>query len=75
MVERVPVGETVDILQYADDWCKVKWKWFKGYMMTRFLVFDGDVPSVYYTVTIPGLTKEQAETLLMDYPNGHMTAG
>lgn len=75
LVERVPVGETVEILQYGDEWCHIKWKWFKGYMMTRFLVFDGDVPLIYYTVTIPGLTKEQAEELLMDYPNGTMTAG
>lgn len=75
LVERVPVGETVDILEYSADWCRVKWKWFKGYMMTRFLVFDGDVPPIYYTVTIPGLSKEQAEDILIDYPNGTMTAG
>lgn len=75
LVERVPVGETVEILEYGAEWCNVKWKWFKGYMMTRFLVFDGDVPAVYYTVTIPGLSKEDAESILMDYPNGHMTAG
>ena len=75
LVERVPIGETVQILEYGEEWCKVQWKWFKGYMMTRFLVFDGDVPPIYYTVTIPGLSKEDAESILMDYPNGHMTAG
>lgn len=75
LVERVPVGETVDIIEYGEEWCKVKWKWFKGYMMTNFLVFDGDVPPIYYTVTIPGLSKEEAEEILMDYPNGSMIAG
>ena len=75
LVERVPVGETVTILQYGEEWCRIQWKWFKGYMMTRFLVFDGDVPPIYYTVTIPGLSKEDAENLLMDYPSGTMTAG
>lgn len=75
LVERVPIGATVDILDYDEEWCKVQWKHFKGYMMTRFLVFDGDAPPIYYTVTIHGLSKEQAEDLLMDYPNGQMTAG
>lgn len=74
LVERVPVGETVEVLEYNKEWCKVQWKWFKGYMMTCFLVFDGDVPPIYYTVTIPGLSKEDAENLLMDYPNGTMAA-
>ena len=75
LVERVPVGETVEVLQYGDEWCHIKWKWFKGYMMTRFLIFDGDVPPIKYTVTIPGLSKEYAERILMDFPNGTMTAG
>jgi hypothetical protein len=73
LVERVPIGQAVEILDYDEEWCHVKWRWFKGYMMTRFLVFDGDVsPTTYYTVTIKGLTKEQAENILMDYANGQM---
>jgi uncharacterized protein YraI len=73
LVKRVPIGQAVEVLDYDEEWCHVKWRWFKGYMMTRFLVFDGDVsPTTYYTVTINGLTKEQAEDILMDYANGQM---
>lgn len=75
LVERVPIGSTVEILEYGNEWTKCKYKWFKGYMMTRFLIIDGDVPPIYYTVTIPGLTKDQAENLLEEYPSGIMTAG
>lgn len=75
LVERVPVGETVEVLEYGSDWCHIKYKWFKGYMQTRFLVFDGDVPQIYYTITIPGLSKEDAEALKAQYPNGVITAG
>ena len=75
LVERVPVGETVEILEYGAEWCKIKWKWFRGYMKTSFLVFDDDVPDIYYSVTIPGLSKEQAEQIVQQYPRGTITVG
>lgn len=71
LVERVPIGETVNVLEYGGEWCYCKWKWFKGYMMTCFLDFGGTAP-VYYTVIIPGLTFEAAEELCMNYPNAIM---
>ena len=75
LVERIPIGETVDVLQYGDEWCRVKWRWFTGWMKTNFLVFDGDVPPIYYTVTIPGCSKKKAEAILREYPNGTMAVG
>ena len=72
LVERVPVGETVDILDYGEEWCHVKWKWFRGYMMTQFLLFEGQGQC---TVTIPGLTLAQATALIAEYPAGYITAG
>ena len=74
LVERVPIGETVVILQFGDEWCRVQWKWFKGYMQTRFLIFN-EIPAPIYTVTISGLTKEQAEILCSEYPNTELSVG
>lgn len=67
LVERVPIGETVIVIEYGEEWCNVKWKWFTGYMMTKFLIFDGETS--LYKVTVHGLTFDQAESLMMDYPN------
>lgn len=74
LVERVPVGETVEIVEYGADWSRIKWRGKTGYMQTRFLEF-GEAPLIYYTVTIPGLSKEQAEALCAEYPTGVMTVG
>lgn len=74
LVERVPIGETVDILQPGDEWCRVQWNGFKGYMQTRFLIFDV-IPAPVYTVTISGLTKEQAEILCREYSNTELSVG
>lgn len=75
LVERVPIGEEVEVIQYGADWTKIKWRYWTGYMQTRFLVFDGDVPPIYYTVTIPGLSKEQAEAIVAEHPSGVITVG
>ena len=74
LIERVPIGETVDVLEKGDEWSRVKWKWYKGYMKNRFLIFD-DTPQNWYTVTISGLTKEQADGLCSEYPNAEVTVG
>ena len=64
LVERIQIGETVTVLVHGEDWCQIKYKWMAGWMMTRFLLFEDDMPiEEDYTVTIVGLTKEQAEML------------
>jgi hypothetical protein len=74
LIERVPIGETVDVLEKGDEWSRVKWKWYKGYMKNQFLIFE-DTPQNWYTVTISGLTKEQADGLCSEYPNAEVTVG
>ena len=74
LIERVPIGETVDVLEKGDEWSLVKWKWYKGYMKNQFLIFE-DTPQNWYTVTISGLTKEQADGLCSEYPNAEVTVG
>lgn len=72
LVERVPIGETVEVLQNGDEWSEIRWKRNRGYMMTRFLSFGN---AGYCTVTIPGLTMEQANALIAEYPHGYITVG
>lgn len=66
LVERVPVGSVVEVLSYGESWCNVKYRWFKGFMMTAFLIFE---ETETYTVTIPHLSKPQAEALISQYPD------
>ena len=76
LVERIKIGETVTVLTHGEDWCQVKWKWYVGWMMTQFLLFEEDTPVMEdYTVTIPGLTKEQADKLKREWPNAEISIG
>lgn len=53
LVERVPIGSIVDVLEKGDEWCKIAYcdsagcTW-RGYMMTQFLQFldDPDTPDI-----------------------------
>lgn len=65
LVDRVPCGDSVEILEKGGEWCHVKWKNKVGYMMTEFLILPDEV---LYTVLIPHLTHEQAEALCDMYP-------
>lgn len=71
LVDRVPCGETVAVLEYGSEWSHVEWNKKTGYMMTRFLVFD-DLDN-FYTVTVPHLSISQAEALTRQYPGSTMT--
>ena len=62
LIDRVPCGEQVEILDPDTNWCKVKWKNYTGYMMTKFLYTEDDMK--LYTVTIPHVDKETAESLV-----------
>ena len=47
---------------------QVKWKWFVGWMMSVYLLFADDIPiENTYSVTITGLTKEQADALVSEW--------
>lgn len=70
----VPIGSSVMVNSHGDEWCGIVWAGQAGYMMTRFLLFDG-ISEGRYTVTIPGLTLEEAEALTEQYPDGYITAG
>lgn len=68
MLERIKCGQTVEVLKYGTEWCKVRWRNTTGYMMTQFLIFDDDdTTGKTYTVIIPNLTLEEAEDLKFQY--------
>jgi len=67
----VPVGSQVIVREKGDKWTAIRWAGQDGYMMSRFLVFGDGA----YTVTITGLTKEQAEGLCMDWSGATMSRG
>ena len=67
----VPVGAKVVLMEKGDTWSEIIYAGQSGYMMTKFLREGEQVP--LYTVTIKGLTKEQAEELAMTY-GGEMAA-
>jgi len=76
LVDRVPIGETVTVITHGEDWCQVKWTWKAGWMMTRFLLFEEDEVILNdYTVTIPYLTKEQADKLKEEWPDAIVSVG
>ena len=37
---KVPIGETVEVLERKGEWCRVKWKNLEGYMMSEYLASD-----------------------------------
>lgn len=77
LVDRVPVGDTVTVLKYDEDWCRIKWGRKTGYMMTKFLIFEEetDETGACYTVTVFGLTKEEADQIHAIWPNSDIELG
>lgn len=66
----VPSGTVVIVDEAGDDWSKVSYGNVTGWMMSRFLRYWDS-----WTVTIPGLTKEQADILVDQYPGATMKMG
>lgn len=60
VLEKIPLGQTVDVLESADGWAKIRWNGTTGYMMGEFLrkldfdVVETDGESI--TITIPKST-------------------
>ena len=71
----VPCGAEVMVDKRGDEWTAITWAGVSGYMMTRFLIFEDDPAEDRYTVTIPGLTKEQAEVLCAEWSGANMEKG
>jgi hypothetical protein len=44
LVDRIPVGEQVEVAEKGSEWCACKWKGKAGYIMTQFLIFGEYVP-------------------------------
>lgn len=76
----VPVGSEVMVTETGDTWSGIIWAGQSGYMMSRFLYTEADGSTgggtgENYTVTITGLTKDQAEQLCMDWGGATMKRG
>ena len=41
LVERVPVGSQVEVVEDLGAWCKIQWAGKSGYMMSNYLEYDG----------------------------------
>lgn len=80
LVERVPIGWTVTVLDKEKDWCQIAYTDKKGitrngWMMTEFLQFkeEPDPTTTTYTVHVPFLPQAQAEGLVKTYSGAWMT--
>ena len=40
LVDQVPSGSELEVLERGDEWCRVRWKGKTGYMMTTFLQIE-----------------------------------
>lgn len=69
LIDRVPCGEVVEILEYGDTWSKVRWEKQTGYMMSKYLLFDEEDYDETYTVILTGITKDEAEAFKKVYPD------
>lgn len=69
----VPIGSEVILEEWGDEWSRIIWAGQEGYMMSKFLIPEGNGGiGDRYTVTIPGLTYEQAEELCMQWSGATM---
>lgn len=80
LYDELPVGTIVEVLGSKGDWTQVNYNRRYGWwIMTKFLRFDegGDDPTPIgaVTVTIQGLTEEQADELVQMYPQAKKSYG
>lgn len=60
----VPCGDAVQVLDFEEDWSLVVWQGIRGYMMSKYLVFEEDD---LYTVKISGLTLAEVKSLQANF--------
>ena len=53
LVERVPVGSQVEVIEDLGAWCKIQWAGRTGYMMSNYLEYEGQSGE-----SMPGLTDD-----------------
>ena len=80
----VPIGAEVLVYEWdaatdkkGKEWSRIRWAGQDGYMIKEFLK-DEDGPddqNGFWTVTITGLTYDQAEELCMDWGGATMKKG
>ena len=76
LVERVPIGAVVDVLEQCDEWYRIRWDGKTGYMMKKFIILEQEPPvEKTYTVIIPGLSESEANALCEKYPNAEKEVG
>ena len=78
----VPVGSEVEVYEWdaamdkkGQEWSRISWAGQDGYMMKEFLRDEDEPAAETWTVTIPGLSYEQAEGLCMDWSGATMKRG
>lgn len=74
LVDRVPCGEIVEVLERGDGWSRISWKRKTGWMMNDFLAFEGE-DGRDYTVIISGITEYEAKKLKESYPQAEISIG
>ena len=76
LIDRIPCGDTVEVLDYGDTWSKVRWDKQTGYIMSKFLLFE-EVPEddERWTVIIPDVPTEEKDALLSVYPHAAAEKG
>jgi uncharacterized protein YraI len=56
----IPSGTKVAIIEYDDDWCKIAYNAYTGYVMTQYLKFESGSDDSIVTIT---LSRENALAL------------
>ena len=56
LIDRIPCGDEVEVLDDMGEWCQIEWTGTTGYMMSKFLKFG-----TLYCVTIHDLPQALAE--------------
>lgn len=59
ILEKVPIGSTVDVLERGGTWCKVRYESIIGYMMTEFLRKADEQPEKEPEYPTDTVTKEE----------------
>lgn len=72
LLERVPIGDQVEVLSEGKEWTKCKYKGKTGYILNAFLQMEGNSEEVY-TATISGLTADQVRDLRSLYKDFEIT--
>ena len=75
LIDRIPCGDTVEVLDYDDTWSKVRWDKQTGYVMTKFLLFEEAPDDDRWTVIIPDVTTEEKDALMGLYPQAAAEKG